>query len=218
METIGSRVKHRREELGLSQKDVADHCGISQAAVAKIEDGRTRRPRNLLELSEILKTSSQWLLFGTGGHDVYSQDAIASGGLHDAHRNQIVQKIPVWGVVDAQDGEKYAINTEDTPIDWIDPLPVQESDKDAFGLLISGESMSPKYEPGYIVCVNTRKPAIKGKDCVIELKDGGAYLKRYISTSGDDYVFEQLNPAKKLTIKKKDVKRLLPVVAVIYDK
>ncbi len=139
-------------------------------------------------------------------------------GLHDQPSRRTERKIPIWGVVDAQDGEKYAVNTEDTPVDWVMPLPSQREDKDAFGLLISGESMSPRYMPGFIVFVHTRKPPIKGRDVVIELLDGGAYLKTYIGLEGDHYFFEQMNPQKRLKFKKSEIKRILPVVGVLHEK
>ncbi len=39
----GARIRSRRQKLGLSQTDLAEAVGISQAAIARYESG-TRRP------------------------------------------------------------------------------------------------------------------------------------------------------------------------------
>lgn len=162
------------------------------------------------------KTTAAHLLYGDL-EMTYAQGA-GGYGLAEADAAAKPAKIPVWGRLDLPGEERYALNTEDTPLDWIAPLPVQENDKDAYAILVSGEGMQPKYEPGDIVCVNTRKPALRGKDCVVELKDGGALLKRYTGSDAQDYIFEQLNPQKTVKIKKAQVAKLLPVVGVVYEK
>lgn len=58
------RIKERRERLGLTQREVALSCGVSQQAYDRLEKGRVLRPRYIVELAGILKTTPQWL---TGG-------------------------------------------------------------------------------------------------------------------------------------------------------
>ena len=64
MATIGERIRDRRLELGLSQRDVA--CpGISGAYVSRIEAG-SRQPsvKALRQLAPILGVSVHWLETG----------------------------------------------------------------------------------------------------------------------------------------------------------
>jgi phage repressor protein C with HTH and peptisase S24 domain len=40
-----------------------------------------------------------------------------------------------------------------------------------------GDSMSPRYEPGWLLFVNPFKPARPGRDVVVEKKDGAVLIK-----------------------------------------
>jgi len=48
--TIGERVRERRTERGLSQKQLANACGLSQNSVGKIEQGRTENSRFISQI------------------------------------------------------------------------------------------------------------------------------------------------------------------------
>jgi phage repressor protein C with HTH and peptisase S24 domain len=207
----------------IRQEDFVEKLGTSVQQLRRLDEGERRMTMEWLEKIDAtlrsfgIKDFKKNALISGNVDFSYDNKEAPSYGLGDSGRGGYVTKIPVWGTVDAQDGEKYAVNTEDTPITWIEPLPAQHGDKDAFCLLVAGESMLPKYEPGYIVCVNTRKPAIKGRDCVVEMLDGHAFLKKFITADKDFYHLEQLNPQKSLKIEKKLVKRVLPVVGAVYD-
>ncbi|WP_392421355.1 helix-turn-helix domain-containing protein [Edwardsiella piscicida] len=62
--TLSQRMKLRRAELGLTQAEVAAKSGITQQSYQQIESGETKRPRNLLEIAEVLKCAASWLMFG----------------------------------------------------------------------------------------------------------------------------------------------------------
>lgn len=74
MQTLAERVAKRREQLGLSQKTLAEKIQVSQQSINKIESGQTRSPRNLDRLAEALDVSPQWLLFGDDSVPVKSVD------------------------------------------------------------------------------------------------------------------------------------------------
>jgi phage repressor protein C with HTH and peptisase S24 domain len=216
MDIMKNRIKEIRKSKGISQESLGDMIGMKKAGVSKLERGSVKlTTAHIDKIAQALGCDPIEIM----GKTAYSQETRPlSRGLSEAPRTVQSSKIPVWGTVDAQGGERYAINTEDTPIDFIEPLPVQETDKDAFGLLVAGESMFPKYEPGNIVCVHTRKPAIKGRDCVVEMNDGSGLIKKYLGMQGDSYLLEQLNPPKQIILKKADITRIMPVVGVIYEK
>ncbi|MGO2307072.1 MAG: LexA family protein [Providencia sp.] len=70
METVGSRVKFRRRQLKMTQKDVAELVGISASAVTQWESDSTGlSAENLLKLSSVLKCNPKWLLLGYGDPD-----------------------------------------------------------------------------------------------------------------------------------------------------
>ncbi|AGJ86739.1 TPA: helix-turn-helix transcriptional regulator [Raoultella ornithinolytica] len=64
METISQRLKKKREEMNLSQDQLAKLAGMRQQSIQAIESGSTKRPRFLVELARVLKCKPEWLLFG----------------------------------------------------------------------------------------------------------------------------------------------------------
>lgn len=59
---FGARVAQRRNELGLSQKDLAKAAGMGQQNISAIENGTTVRPGRLRELAAALNVNEAWLL------------------------------------------------------------------------------------------------------------------------------------------------------------
>jgi len=68
MRTLGQRLKHRRIELGLSQKNVADIAGVTNAAVSKWESngGESMSAIVAMRLARFLSINPFWLIFGEG--------------------------------------------------------------------------------------------------------------------------------------------------------
>lgn len=64
---FGRRVKERRTELQMSQPALAEKSGQSQSNISWIEQGKAKKPKQqALDLVEPLRTSVDWLLYGTG--------------------------------------------------------------------------------------------------------------------------------------------------------
>ena len=61
---MGKRVESARLSLGFTQHELAEKMSVSQQAIQKIEDGRTKMPRNVNKLATILKVSVEWLITG----------------------------------------------------------------------------------------------------------------------------------------------------------
>ena len=67
--TIGLRIRIRRQQLGLSQQELADDVGVSRGAVSQWESATTEsrvdpRQKHHAKIAETLKTSVDWLLTG----------------------------------------------------------------------------------------------------------------------------------------------------------
>ena len=68
MRRVGERIKKSRQELGLSQAQLAKAVGISQESVRKWENGEIQSPRadTLIRLARKLRKDPEWLLNGKG--------------------------------------------------------------------------------------------------------------------------------------------------------
>lgn len=67
---IGVRIVERRKELKLTQEQVAERMNVSIQMISNIERGKKAiKIENLLKLSNILKTSTDYLLTGKRTND-----------------------------------------------------------------------------------------------------------------------------------------------------
>ena len=64
LDTLAGRIVAARTKRNWSQEELAVAAGCTPAAVAKIEAGNTRNPRNMDKLAAALGESPGWLLFG----------------------------------------------------------------------------------------------------------------------------------------------------------
>jgi transcriptional regulator with XRE-family HTH domain len=64
---FGQRVRERREELDLSQKQLGMACGYSQQNIRTFESGTVKRPERCAPaLAKALRTTMDWLLWKKG--------------------------------------------------------------------------------------------------------------------------------------------------------
>ena len=63
---IGDRIKERRKELRLTQKELGKQIQVTQKQISKYENNESKPPIDQLQkLSEILDVSTDWLLSDT---------------------------------------------------------------------------------------------------------------------------------------------------------
>jgi transcriptional regulator with XRE-family HTH domain len=63
--TLGARVKKRRQQLGLTQVQLAQSVGVSNATIAYVETGRNEPQASTLGgLALALDVTADWLLWG----------------------------------------------------------------------------------------------------------------------------------------------------------
>ena len=96
--TVAERLRSKRKEKGWTQKQLAEITGSNQAAIQKIENGKSLRPRNLLKLAEALQVTPAWLQFGEVQRDEELDEetlemADAWSKLPEPHRSSIKQAV-----------------------------------------------------------------------------------------------------------------------------
>lgn len=64
--TIAERLKQARDELGLTQIQLAAKAAVTQSTIANIENGIRKRPRDLVNLAKALNVDPAWLESGKG--------------------------------------------------------------------------------------------------------------------------------------------------------
>jgi len=71
---IAERVRTLRTAKGLTQRQLGDLAGSNQAAIQKIEIGKSMRPRCLSALAAVLGVNPAWLVWG----DSYASPEVES--------------------------------------------------------------------------------------------------------------------------------------------
>lgn len=113
--------------------------------------------------------------------------------------------LPVFGT--AQGGSGALIVT-DLAVDYVTrPAPLLRV-RDGYGMIVTGESMSPKIENGDTVLVNPHLPPRNGDTCVFRChQDDGTVLvivKRLRRFNDESWFVSQHNPPKDFTLKRSE--------------
>ncbi|WP_270913698.1 LexA family protein [Allofournierella sp. CML151] len=173
------RLKQLRKEMGLSQKSLSEHLGVTQQAVGKWETGRSSPdPTTLARLAELLETSADYLL---GISEQPAEPAAPSLPYAES-------PIPVIGTVRA--GYGSLAFEEDYGVEYAcvkDPA-------NYFYLVVKGDSMEPRIQDGDLALVH-RQPTLENGDLgVMVFGEGEGTLKKYIQR-GNAVILQPFNPA-----------------------
>jgi len=74
---IGDRIKQARNELKMTQDELAKKCGVKRAAVSQWESGKSKSPtaENVMLLAKALGKPSDWFITGKGSGAGVAPDA-----------------------------------------------------------------------------------------------------------------------------------------------
>lgn len=121
-----------------------------------------------------------------------------------------MRDLPVLGR--AQGGDEGNLVMEESAIDWTFRPASLEGVNDAFAVVVTGDSMSPKYAPGDLVYVNPAKQLRKGCFVLVELAGHRGLVKQFDRWDGDMLFLQQYNPFTELTFERAEVLRVLPII------
>ena len=170
--TIGDRIKIRREELGLSQEELAQKLGYkSRSSINKIEHNtRQLTQKNIKAIADALDTTPSYIM-----------------GWNEEQKTTESILVPVFGMVAAGNPIEAIENIRDhidIPSDW---------NGDYRGFIVYGDSMSPRILDGDILVVRRQDDAESG-DIVVAMTDDGATVKKLIKHS-DHITLQPFNPS-----------------------
>ena len=154
---VGTKIRELRDALRETQDEFADRFGVQQATVSRWEQGRPVQRKYREAMAQ---------LAGLTVPEFF-------------HSKERPRLIPIVGTL--------AAGTRLTLADWPDPQGTVEhvklnlSDGEHVGVRVEDDSLAPAYRRGDIVIgrklIKTRIPDAIGRDCIVKLIDGGAFLK-----------------------------------------
>lgn len=177
--TLGDRIRSRREELRMSQEELATRLGYkSRSTIAKIESGENDLTQSkIVAFAEALSTTARWLL------DYDDSDTTLPPG---AHHPQF-KKVPMLGYAAA--GQPLEDLNQDTPYYDVD----NKYNVD-FCITVRGDSMiNAGINDGDIVFIKSMPEVPNGKVACVEIDNEKVCLKRFYK-SADGIMLVSENP------------------------
>ena len=174
--SVGKLIYDRRTELGITQKEVADFVGVSEATVSRWESGHIdnmRRDR-IAALSKILRLSPLAIM---GIDDTDLSTRLPNMVSVDAR----TFRVPIVGRVAA--GRPIVAGEEIIGYEYIDNK-YSKDGHEYFGLRIVGKSMEPTIMDGDIVIVR-RQNYVESGEIAIVLIDGEEATAKEVKESAD---------------------------------
>ena len=177
-------IREAREKRGWSQKDLADRAGVSQVAIVKIESGATVHSKFLPKIAQIL------------GLDLADLDHTLRGGALPGAPfvSEVRPDFPVYASAEGGPGE---IIRSSEPIDFIPRPSHLVHVKDAYGLLVTGNSMAPEYKNGEMAIVEPRLPVVADEVHIFYAEKDGearATIKHLRRATTERWLVRQHNP------------------------
>ncbi|WP_269581913.1 helix-turn-helix domain-containing protein [Roseibium sp. Sym1] len=226
---VSERFRKLRERAGLSRDTLAKELGytvgssIQRYETPELFKAQAFKPELVRKLRKVL--------VGRGDPEITDSEVIALGQIPgeelptippppNALPPQTVdasgwQRIPIFGqAVGGADG-RFELNGNF--IDSIFAPPSLSSVKNAYAVMIVGESMEPRYIAGETVYVHPHVPVRAGDYVVLQIKDNKTddlhgYVKRFKSLTKDKLTVTQLNPQKSLTFPRDSVESIHRIV------
>ncbi|MDR5800600.1 S24 family peptidase [Caballeronia sp. LZ001] len=213
MRTLADRLRSCRDDLGLSQTELAKRAGVSQSTVANIEGGRNQGSKHLIDIAEALNVRVEWLNSGKGAKEPTTPHHISQ---HERYRiPEDKGNVSVW--VSEEDLEKegrvwidrfdYHFSAGDGLIQWEvrekKALPFNESffkairtrPKDCKLVCVRGDSMEPFLFDHDVFMIDTTKTALRdGKIYAVYFEDE-PLVKQIFKKPGGRIVLHSFNPA-----------------------
>lgn len=220
-----SRLRNRIKEFRLARQWSLEKLGLradtTRQQIYKLENGELRlsqewmerlakafgdgvRPADLLpdqELKRSVPTTARQLVAPPNQSELTFEDRDYRSGPRD---------LPILGYVKAgqvglfiDQGERQGVTVRPEALRDV---------RTAYAVRVHDTSMSPAFEPGYVLHVDPTRPVRPGDNVVIQTVDGQAFIKRLVRRTERSIMCEQFNPREPVEYKPSKVRAIHMVV------
>lgn len=215
MNTLPDRLKLAREQLNLSQQQVADAVGMKQPSYYQLEAGKSKRSRFINDIARVLETNVDWLMYGEGNNDAKPSRDELMQKIRDIENRDSNADHPIpegtTGVSMASQSSMVPILSWVAAGSWSNVEAVSFADaigyaprpsnlsKHGFALRVQGQSMLPEFKPDDIIYVEPMAGLFTIKDSdlvVVQCNDDNeaTFKQLVIGETSDDMYLKPLNP------------------------
>ena len=182
---IGDRIRRSREQIGLSQSELARRLGIRPQSVQQWEDGKTEpRPKKYQDIASALEVDKSWLQTGMTGISEEVSPYYSAPGI--GGRVPLVSWVQAGSMAEVEDPHAPGVAE-----DWITTT-VQVRDH-TFALRVRGDSMEPEFPNNIIIIVEPDMQYENGDYVVVRNSHDEATFKQLVQDGGDWYL-KPVNP------------------------
>lgn len=184
MKTVGEYIRAKREDRGLSAKELAKNAGISDSHIIYIEKGQ-RKPTFdvVMKVLRALNADVQEFLQETGYLPTNAEPA----------KIKKLRPVPIISWVMA--GKWNEVSDIFQPGDAEDWIESDVKGKSVFALRVKDDSMEPEFREGDIIIVNPHVDTKPGDYVIVKNDENEATFKQ-LKKFGDVYVLHPLNDSK----------------------
>ncbi|MBO0738935.1 MAG: LexA family transcriptional regulator [Alphaproteobacteria bacterium] len=207
------------ERVGASQADLARHLRLAPSAISRMLKGdRQMKPLEIAHTASFLGVPQDEVL----RHVVESTSAMRAAGVPRSGRGRppsagssspaapsaglalASDQIPIKsGTRGSTDQEMFL---EDGPIGYTSRPANLGGVRSAYAIYMVGDSMEPRYEPGWLLHVNPFKPPTRGRDVVVYKEQQAVLIKQFVGWEGDTLVLRQFNPEAIMRLSREQVR------------
>jgi len=212
------------QRVGASQADLARHLRLAPSAVSRMLKGeRQMKPLEVVHLAGFLRVPEDEVL----RHAVERTVPAAADLPRPGRGRPPSSAAPTLAALPAgplrgpdvipirsagRGGTDQQMFLEDGPIGYT-PRPASLNGvRSAYAIYMVGDSMEPRYEPGWLLHVNPFKPPTRGRDVVVYKSGQTVLIKQFVGWEGDTLVLRQFNPPDTLRIPREEVRECHLVV------
>lgn len=203
LNTLAERFKWARQNKKMLQEEVARELKVTQQSIAGLENGNVTAPRYLYDAAALFGVPFEWLKTGEIPINYIEQES----------EDPAQPTSPLYGFASAENGN-FLFN-DGTVLDHL-PRRSPNMGRNGFYMIVTGDSMEPRFEQGDKIAVSRSLAPRKGRYCVIEFIDGTAALKRFISMTEKEVLCEQLNPKKQVKYNRAEIVGVYSIVGVEF--
>ena len=200
------------ERIGATQADLARHLRLAPSAVSRMLKGeRQMKQLETVQIAGFLRVSTEEVL----RHAVAETPGPPSPDLPRPGRGRPPAAASPTGLPRSPDlipirsaargGGDQAMFLDDGPIGYTARPANLTGVRAAYAIYMVGNSMEPRYEPGWLLHVNPFKPPTRGRDVVVYKKGQAVLIKQFVGWEGDTLILRQLNPPDTLRIPRPEI-------------
>jgi phage repressor protein C with HTH and peptisase S24 domain/DNA-binding XRE family transcriptional regulator len=201
---VSARLKQLRIARGWSLAKLGEMVGTSGQNVSKIELGKARMTLDWvtkfarafgIEPLELMRDEPAHRVGAAPPTSVAAESARLEVQQHSVDPRDV---IPVRSA--GRGGNGQSMFLEDGPIEWTRRPSVLQTVRDAYAVYMVGDSMTPRYQPGWLLYVHPFKPPTRGRAVVVTLTNNEVLVKEFVSQDPTVLALRQLNPEQELRI------------------